>query len=233
MSEVLDQIGAVTRRLGLEDKDGKEARVLVASQTYDTGVEDLWDAVTNPERIPRWFLPVSGDFTLGGRYQFEGNAGGTILACEPPRHLGVTWEFGGQVSWVDVEFAAAGEGRATLELRHVAHVDDDMWKQFGPGAVGIGWDSALLGLALYLGPGTPSVTPETAAEWMATDEARAFMSGCGLAWRDAAVAAGDDEAEATAAAERIIAMYTTPPDAAPDAAAAAEGATRDGAAQAP
>ena len=32
-----------------------------------------------PERIPRWFLPVSGDLRLGGRYQLEGNAGGEVL----------------------------------------------------------------------------------------------------------------------------------------------------------
>ena len=44
----------------------------------------MWDACTDPERIGRWFLPVSGDLRLGGRYQLEGNAGGEILRCEPP-----------------------------------------------------------------------------------------------------------------------------------------------------
>lgn len=38
----------------------------------------MWDACTDPERIPRWFLPISGDLRLNGRYQLEGNAGGAI-----------------------------------------------------------------------------------------------------------------------------------------------------------
>ena len=33
----------------------------------------------------------------------HGNAGGEIKACDPPRHLALTWEFGGQTSWVDVQ----------------------------------------------------------------------------------------------------------------------------------
>jgi hypothetical protein len=49
-------------------------------------VEDVWDAITSAERIPRRFLPVSGDLRLG-RYQLQGNAGGEITGCNPPRHL--------------------------------------------------------------------------------------------------------------------------------------------------
>src|SRR5262245_41040376 len=104
----LDQIGAVTRALHDTERDGRPARALVATQTYDAPLEDVWDAVTSPERLPRWFLPVSGDLVVGGRYQLEGNAGGTVLACEPPRALSVTWEYGGEVTWVDVTLSAAG-----------------------------------------------------------------------------------------------------------------------------
>jgi hypothetical protein len=52
------------------------------------------------ERISRWFLPISGDYTLGGRYQLEGNAGGEILECDRPHLI--------RVSWVMGEMAAAG-----------------------------------------------------------------------------------------------------------------------------
>src|SRR5690349_16710857 len=55
------QIGAVTRKVETRLHDGQPARVVVATRTYDTTVDDLWDAVTSKERIPRWFLPVSGD----------------------------------------------------------------------------------------------------------------------------------------------------------------------------
>src|SRR5690606_21550027 len=117
-----------------------------------TTVDDLWDACTNPERLPRWFLPVTGDLQVGGRYQLEGQAGGTIERCDPPRSFAATWEFGGEVSWIEVTLAAAGDGtRFTLE--HVAHVDDERWLEYGPGAVGVGWDLALHGLAQHVATG--------------------------------------------------------------------------------
>ena len=65
-------------------------------------MEEVWDALTDPERIGRWFLPISGDYRLGGRYQFEGNAGGEILECERPRRLRVSWVYGEVSSPADV-----------------------------------------------------------------------------------------------------------------------------------
>ena len=70
---------------------GAPVRIISAETT---GAADLWNAITTPERIARWLAPISGDFRLGGTYQIEGNANGTITACEPPSHLGATWEFG-------------------------------------------------------------------------------------------------------------------------------------------
>ena len=60
---------------------------MIISQVYAAAVGDVWDACTNPERIPRWFVPVSGDLRLGGRYQIEGNASGTIERCDPAGEL--------------------------------------------------------------------------------------------------------------------------------------------------
>ena len=69
---------------------------------YDTPPEDLWEACTDPERIARWFLPISGDLRPGGRFEFQGNASGTIERCEPPHSVDATWEYGGQTSWIEV-----------------------------------------------------------------------------------------------------------------------------------
>ena len=91
MIDVDQVVGAVTRKVSSREHEGKLARVVVATRTYDTSADDLWDALTSAERLPRWFLPVSGDLRLGGRYQLEGNAGGTITRCEPPRSLALTW----------------------------------------------------------------------------------------------------------------------------------------------
>ena len=100
--------------------------------------------LTASQRIPRWFLPIEGDLKLGGKYQLKGNAGGTITACTPPRQFAATWEFGGGTTWIEVKVAAE-RGKARLTLEHTAIIEDH-WNQFGPGAVGIGWDLAVVGL---------------------------------------------------------------------------------------
>jgi uncharacterized protein YndB with AHSA1/START domain len=211
MIDVDMQINAAERRVGPRALDAGEARVVTLTRTYDTSIHDLWDAVTNPERIPRWFLPVSGDLRPGGRYQLEGNAGGTIGRCDPPHGFDATWEFGGSVSWVEVALSSPAQDQTRLELAHITLVaDDDKWSQFGPGAVGVGWDMALVGLSEHIHSGRP-VDPEEARAWSTSDEGRRFVSLSADGWRDAQVAAGGDAAEAKAAAERTEAFYTGTP----------------------
>src|SRR5215467_4161756 len=132
--DVAQVIGAVTRTIEQRDHNGRPARVVIATRTYDAGAAEVWDAMTSPERIPRWFLPISGDLRLGGRYQLKGNAGGEILGCEPPRLLSVTWEFGGEVSWLNVRLTESSDGGTRLRLEHIAHVPGELWNQYGPGA---------------------------------------------------------------------------------------------------
>ena len=200
-------IGAVTREVAYRDHEGRPAQVLIAARTYDAAAEDVWDALTNRERIPRWFLPISGDLRLGGRYQLEGNAGGQITRCEPPRHLAVTWEYGGDVSWVTVVLSEDGKGGTQLELEHVAHVSEERWNQFGPGAVGVGWDLTLMGLGKHLATGAAADRQEAMA-WMISEEGKDFMRRSSEDWCRASIAAGTDETAAKAAAGRTTAAYT-------------------------
>src|SRR5262249_9696768 len=134
--DIISRVGAVVRRVEDRDHKGKPARVVVATRAYDTDPEDLWDAITNVERIPRWFAPVEGDLRLGGRYQIKGNAGGEITFCEAPRRFELTWEFGGNMSWVNVTLERQARERTLLTLEHIAPVDAkamEFWDQFGPG----------------------------------------------------------------------------------------------------
>ena len=199
-------IGAVSRVVGTRDHDRRPARVVVARRRYAGAVDEVWDALTNPERIPRWFLPITGELRLGGRYQFTGNAGGTITRCDPPRAVAVTWEHGGSVSWLTVTLTPAGDA-TDLELEHVAHVDDAFWDQFGPGAVGVGWDMGLMGLAEHL-TAAPEVDPARAAAWGASADGRAFVHASSESWADASIAAGTPAAAARASAGRTTAFYT-------------------------
>jgi uncharacterized protein YndB with AHSA1/START domain len=204
--DVEHQIKAVQRNIGTKTIETGEAHVLTISQSYDTDPADLWDAVTSVERIPRWFLPISGDLKLGGTYQLEGQAGGTILTCDPPKNFTATWEYGGNVSWIDVTISSDGPDRARLVLDHIAHVDDEMWQQFGPGAVGMGWDSMLLGLALHLGTGE-SIDPSFGQEWLATEDGRRFLALSSEEWYDANVGFGADPAAARESADRCLKAY--------------------------
>ncbi len=205
-TDVLRYIGAVTREVQNRDHDGQPARVVVAACTYDTAIDDVWDAITNADRIPRWFLPISGDLRLGGRYQLQGNASGEITSCEPPRSLAVTWEFGGQVTWVHVRLTELSDGGTRLQLEHIAHVPDDLWKQFGPGAVGVGWDLGLMGLRKHLSTGA-AVDPKKAAEWLGSEEGKDFVHRSSDNWGRASIVAGTDEADALEAASRTTAAY--------------------------
>ncbi|HUZ14526.1 MAG TPA: SRPBCC family protein [Caulobacteraceae bacterium] len=204
-------LGRVRRTVRSFEKDGKPASTVTLTRLCDTSLDDLWDALTSRERIPRWFLPIAGELQAGGRYQLEGNAGGTITACTPPTHFAATWEFGGATSWIDVSLAPEG-GRARMTLEHTAFVDDH-WNQFGPGAVGIGWDLTMTGLARHLETGAPGDPAEFEA-WLSSPDGKAFVIESGESWRAAHVASGIDPGSAKERSNRTIAFYLgeSPPD---------------------
>jgi uncharacterized protein YndB with AHSA1/START domain len=200
------QIGAVDRDVRTLDYEGKTARAVVMAQTYKTSPQDLWEAITTAERIPRWLLPITGDLQLGGRYQLEGNAGGTIQVCDAPRYLKVTWEYGGQISWVEARIDAVAPGSARLTVEHIAHPDEH-WQKFGPGAAGVGWDLMLAGLDRHVCTGA-SVNSEEAMAWLTSDEGKSFVRHSSDAWYAAAIKSGDDPDEAKAGAAQTLAAYT-------------------------
>jgi uncharacterized protein YndB with AHSA1/START domain len=205
-------LAAMHRTVRSDTRDGVPTKIVVAARTFATTPDDLWDAVSNGERLGRWFLPITGDLRLGGRYQLYGNAGGVIEACEPPHHLAVTWEYGGEVSWLSLRVTPDGDG-ARLELEHVATVEagttaGEFWATYGPGATGVGWDMGFQGLARHLAePAAPAPDPETAAAWAASPEARAMYASTSRAWAEADIADGTSASEAMAAAERTRAFY--------------------------
>src|SRR6185369_14143596 len=65
---------------------------------YDTDIDDLWSALTEPQRLARWIGEVEGDLGLGGdfraRFTSSWEGPGRVDVCEPPRRLLVTMEPG-------------------------------------------------------------------------------------------------------------------------------------------
>lgn len=204
-----ERLDAIVRTVSFPDRDGKPVSAVALSRSFATTVEEVWDAVTNPNRIPRWFLPVSGDLRVGGRYQFEGNAGGEITACEQPAYVAATWEFGGDVSWVEAAVSSTDTGGARLTLTHTAHLSE-FWDTYGPGASGVGWEMGFTGLALHLErPDEPLPDEEAFA---ASPEGKAYISGSSEAWAQASIDAGTPAEAANRAARRTTAFYTGEPE---------------------
>ncbi|MFC5172783.1 SRPBCC family protein [Streptomyces mutomycini] len=208
MSDIIEEISRVHREVGTRRVASEEAGTVLLRRTFDAGAAEVWSAVTSPERIARWFLPVTGDFRAGGSYQLEGNAGGEILECVPAERLRVSWRFGPDpgFSEVEVRLTPEGTGRTVFELEHVSVVPEEFRSQYGPGAVGIGWDLALLGLGWHLSGG--GISPEDAVEWQASPEAKAFVARSGEEWGHAFAASGADPETVTATTVATIAFYT-------------------------
>ena len=208
------EAGLTTRSVRSSERDCAPTKLVVVSRTFPTDQSDLWDAVTNPERLPRWFAPVTGELRVGGRFQIEGNAGGVIQACSAPDHFDVTWEFGGSTSWLEAQLSTVNDG-TTLELAHESPVAAPMyasfWRQYGPGATGIGWDLALVFLALHVVT-SQEFDSDAEALFSGSAEGRSFISAAAEQWADAAIAGGDDADEARAAAINSAEFFTPSDD---------------------
>ncbi len=116
---------------------------------YDTGIDDLWSALTDPQRLVRWYGRVEGDLRVGGEFSafvtasgWEGR--GRIDVCVRPRKLEVTmWEKEGAEGVVAAELVAAGnETILVIERRGIPL--DLVW------AYGAGWHVHVEDLAAHL-----------------------------------------------------------------------------------
>jgi uncharacterized protein YndB with AHSA1/START domain len=210
MIDIASQLNAIHRQVEQQPPaDGSGERVSVLMRrSYDAPVGDVWDAVTQPDRIKRWLMPISGDLRVGGTFQLEGNAGGEILACEPPRLLRAT--FGDPNSIVEVRLTPQGASDTVLELEHTVPIEI---AQSGAGAlyVGPGWDGALLGLGLFL-RGEAVGDPVAAAS---SPEAQEFSKQSVHAWAEVVKASGTATTEQLAAATEVSMAQFAPDLASP------------------
>lgn len=205
---IADAIGAEFRRFEERDQDGRRVRVVIAERSYPTDRDDLWNALTDPDRIPRWFAPITGEFRLGGRYQIKGNAEGMITRCDSPEALDLTWEFGGGTSWVTVRLVSQDDS-THLTLEHIAPIDEmgEHWETYGPSAVGTGWDLSLAGLGIHIATGA-SIDHDEFEQWSTSADGRDFVQDSTAGWARAHGAAGANQATADAMAERTAKFYT-------------------------
>lgn len=201
MIDIRKQLDAIQREVTEQQTDDGEAVSVLLRRAYDSPIEDVWDAVTDPDRIARWLYPVSGELEVGGTFQLEGNAGGEILGCEPPRLLQVT--FGGPTSIVELRLSEDDGGETLLELEHTVPME---MAGSGAGAlfVGPGWDGALMSLGFYL-QGEVADDPVAAAN---SPEAREFSKQSVDVWTKVVETSGTaDDGQVAAAREMSLVQF--------------------------
>jgi uncharacterized protein YndB with AHSA1/START domain len=193
--DIAKEIYAISREVTQQHTESGETVAVTLERRYDADQADVWQAITDPDRVRRWFLPLTGDLHEGGNFQLEGNASGDIMTCEPPRHLMVT--FGGESSIVDVQLSDDGQ-QTLLKLTHSVPIE---LAGSGAGAlyVGPGWDGALLGLALHLA-GEVIGDPVAAAN---SPEVQDFNISSVSQWVAAIEVSGTADADAISAAQQL------------------------------
>lgn len=187
--------------------EGKVCRVVRIGKNYSYGITRIWEAITQQNQIPNWFTPISGDLSLGGNFQLEGNAKGTILVCEAPTDFKITWEFMGDVSWVTVNLQEQN-GSTLLTLSHIMNYgkEDPFWAKYGPGATGVGWGLGFLGLTNYLASGSSII--EESQKWLGTEDGKAFIKSSSNAWAEVHIATGEESDIALGMAKETYNFYT-------------------------
>jgi uncharacterized protein YndB with AHSA1/START domain len=159
-----------TRLLGsLRSADSQG--VVRIEDRYDTDIDDLWSALTDPGRLARWYGRVEGDLRPGGEFRLhvepaDIDATGRVDACEPPRRLLVTsretdesYARGKGVPPYDetIEATLTADGGQTILVIEVRGMPLDKIAFYGAG-----WQIHAETLAAYLAGHEPG---DTAARW--------------------------------------------------------------------
>jgi uncharacterized protein YndB with AHSA1/START domain len=120
----------------LRSADGKG--VVRMEDRFDTNIDDLWSALTEPRRLARWLGEVEGDLRLGGEFRarffasgWEGT--GRVEACEAPRHLLVLTEQPGQPGEHVIEITLAADGDHTILVWEERGMPLDQIAAYGSG----------------------------------------------------------------------------------------------------
>jgi uncharacterized protein YndB with AHSA1/START domain len=119
----------------LRSAEGKG--VVRMQDRFDTDIDDLWSALTDPERLARWLGEVEGDLRLGGEFRFHffasGSQGtGRVDACEPPRRLLLTMA-PGQPDEDVIEATLTADGSQTLLVWEERGMPLDLLAAYGAG----------------------------------------------------------------------------------------------------
>ncbi|WP_168211449.1 SRPBCC family protein [Actinosynnema sp. ALI-1.44] len=132
-----------------------DAETLVMRRRYRASIEDVWDACTDPRRLAKFFMKPVGDFNVDGKFEFEGNAHGEVLRCEPPELLRFSWIYGSSDrDEVEIRLSPEGAETTVLELEHASttKLADSLLNdpETGMWGRGTGWELGLIAMEAHL-----------------------------------------------------------------------------------
>jgi uncharacterized protein YndB with AHSA1/START domain len=137
---------------------------------YESDINDLWSAITDPDRLARWFGEVDGELSQGGEFRVRiadaGDRIGQVEACEPPQRVVVrtretdeSYRRGQGVPPFDAvwEITLTADGDQTILVIEVKGMPLDKIAFYGAG-----WQIHAENLATYIAGREPS---DVEARW--------------------------------------------------------------------
>ena len=108
---------------------------------FDTPIDDLWSALTDPGRLARWLGEVEGTLRLGGEFRAHFFASGwhgtgRVEACEPPQRLLVLTKDADEPDAPDahpIEVTLAVDGDETTLVWEERAIPLDLLAAYGAG----------------------------------------------------------------------------------------------------
>ena len=154
-------LAATERSFGRRQIQAGHALMVVIGRDFQHPIGEVWEALSNPEHLAAYFARPTGDLRLGGEYTLPDGSHGSILRCDPPRLLTVSW-VRERHPMAELEFRLSAEEKHTrLELRYAS-----VRKRFavtaegsGEWGAGAGWEFFLDDLESYLQGNVPEEAP--------------------------------------------------------------------------
>ncbi|QIZ35445.1 SRPBCC domain-containing protein [Saccharopolyspora sp. ASAGF58] len=196
MIDIAKQVAAVQRVVSQHSIDGGGQVSVLLRRNYAAPIKEVWRALTEPDTLRRWLLPISGELSGPGRHWFGGTAGGRILRCTAPRLLKTRFDEDNSVVELRLSEGDGSGGGTGVEVMHSVPLDPI---SSGAGALFVGpaWDVGLLGLDVYLrGEDIPGRENSAEVQRFSRQVIRAWAT----ATEDSGTADGDQIADGVAAA---------------------------------
>lgn len=104
----------------------------------DAGIDELWSAITEPQRLAHWYGKVEGELQVGGVFRAHLHASGwegtgRVEECEPPRRLLVVSKAADEPNEDSTEVTLTGDVDQTMLVVEQRGLPLDLLWAYGAG----------------------------------------------------------------------------------------------------